>query len=448
MVRCTKTSQAWTRSMSASTREMTHPNRATRNSPGLGGISMLHGRQGQDQAIWSKLPTSWQPGQIQVSATSRFWALCNAAGEKEPPVAKARASGPEAANFRIPSQSILWNKPFRHLKRECRIVQRYSFRWQQHCHHSAEALHKSFLQKSGCIPFPHPKLGYRIVHLHSARWQRHCHHYGEALYESCLQKSGCIPFPHPKVGCCIVHLHSARWQRHCHHYGEALYESCLQKSGCIPFPHPKVGCCIVHLHSARWQRHCHHYGEALYESCLQKSGCIPFPHPKVGCCIVHLHSARWQRHCHHSGGALYDGPLQKPGFMPFPHPKVGCRIVPLYCLRWQLHCHHFGEVLCEVDPRHPFLELGPNVSRALCANGRHSEIQWEWAKIVNSKWDASLVNMTDIFENAEPSLYVYTYCAASTCNSRYSNDQLNWSKLHGSMTIALFRPETIGACLT
>ena len=112
MVRCTKTSQAWTRSMSASTREMTHPNRATRNSPGLGGISMLHGRQGQDQAIWSKLPTSWQPGQIQVSATSRFWALCNAAGEKEPPVAKARASGPEAANFRIPSQSILWNKPF------------------------------------------------------------------------------------------------------------------------------------------------------------------------------------------------------------------------------------------------------------------------------------------------------------------------------------------------
>ena len=49
--------------------------------------------------------------QMQVSSTSKFWALWKAAGEKQPPVATARASGPEAANFRTPSQSILQKTP-------------------------------------------------------------------------------------------------------------------------------------------------------------------------------------------------------------------------------------------------------------------------------------------------------------------------------------------------
>jgi hypothetical protein len=48
---------------------------------------------------------------MQVSSTSKFWALWKAAGEKQPPVATARASGPEAANFRTPSQSILRKTP-------------------------------------------------------------------------------------------------------------------------------------------------------------------------------------------------------------------------------------------------------------------------------------------------------------------------------------------------
>ena len=42
---------------------------------------------------------------------AKFWALWKAAGEKQPPVATARASGPEAANFRTPSQSILRKTP-------------------------------------------------------------------------------------------------------------------------------------------------------------------------------------------------------------------------------------------------------------------------------------------------------------------------------------------------
>ena len=114
--------------MSATEREMAHPNRATRTSPGRGGISMLQGRQGHVHTMWSKVPMSRQPGQMQVS-TSKFWALWKAAGEKQPPVATARASGLEAANFRTPSQSILRKTP---LSKRSRSRSR-RFDWQHRC---------------------------------------------------------------------------------------------------------------------------------------------------------------------------------------------------------------------------------------------------------------------------------------------------------------------------
>ena len=95
-----------------STRELdtTHPKRDDKNSPGLGRISTELGRHGQDQAMWSTVPCSSQPGQMQVSATW-FTRPPSAAGEKQAPVLIARASGPDEANFLVASQSIRWKYP-------------------------------------------------------------------------------------------------------------------------------------------------------------------------------------------------------------------------------------------------------------------------------------------------------------------------------------------------
>ena len=108
---CTCTSQDWTATMSTRELDTTHPKLDDKNSPGLGGISTELGRHGQDQAMWSNVPCSSQPGKMQVSATPSTRPP-SAAGEKQAPVLIARASGLDEANFRVASQSIRWNYPY------------------------------------------------------------------------------------------------------------------------------------------------------------------------------------------------------------------------------------------------------------------------------------------------------------------------------------------------
>ena len=69
------------------------------------------GRQGHDQATWSNVPSSWQPGQkqeVEIPSTRPP----SAAGEKQEPALIARASGPEAANFLVAIQSMRRKYPW------------------------------------------------------------------------------------------------------------------------------------------------------------------------------------------------------------------------------------------------------------------------------------------------------------------------------------------------
>ena len=79
-----------------------------------------------------------------------------------------------------------------------------------------------------------PGFGNRMLHCPWLlfRWQQHCHHSGEAVYDQNLKKAACMPFFRPKAWCCIVPLHCLQRQQHRHRFRWALYDPSLQKTWC------------------------------------------------------------------------------------------------------------------------------------------------------------------------------------------------------------------------
>ena len=122
-------------------------------------------------------------------------------------------------------------RKFQALANECCILHGNSFRWQQHSHHSGEALYDGHLQKFGCRPFLHPKVGSRIVYDSSDGDSTPITPKNHGMFEACrhlgvchsLSKGGMLHCPStlrpatavPSLG--VGHsIHSLiRWQQHC-----------------------------------------------------------------------------------------------------------------------------------------------------------------------------------------------------------------------------------------
>ena len=189
-------------------------------------------------------------------------------------------------------------------------------------------------QRPACMTSPPPEVVYHIVLQNSVRKPRQCHHFAEALHDSGLQRPACTQVPRPRVGCWTVYpdsIHNGK-SRHYHHFGEALCNFCLQKPGCMKFP-PPVN---VSQNSPHKPQQCRHFEEAQYVHPRQKPGCMRVLLALKGCCSVHQNPVRRQPPDHHFWEGQYE----------MSRHKSGCMTVLAFAFLGSIKKHRTSNIPC------------------------------------------------------------------------------------------------------